>query len=300
MNNAPSRLSGVFANLPTALQDQSADFDDARMRDHVEWLSEEGVHGFGCLLSSGEFTYLSRTERKAVIDSVVAAVGGRVAVLAGVSAETTAATIDLARDAADAGVDAVLVQPRSYVPLATSEVIRHYTEVASSINVPIGIYNNPPTTGFNITPEIYDEVVDATGAIVTKDGSGDLFNVPQVVGRSDHTMAYLWGTEYLTLPALAAGAHGVCVAIASVFPRQILDIHQAVVEEDLKAGQRAYEGMVPIFRAFKQIGTPRAVKASARIIGRSLGPHRAPLRDLADDQLDLLRKAIAETGAFVS
>lgn len=296
MDTQSAPMSGIYANLPTALTDDQ-EFDSGRMKEHVQWLLDEGIHGVSCLLSSGEFPYFSRNERKHVIESVVTAVDGRVPVLAGVSADTTSDTVDLAQDAAGLGVDAVMVQPRSYIPLNSDEVVRHFETLAEAVPGRVGIYNNPPATGFNIDPDMYRLLVDRTGAVVTKDGSGHMFNIPQVVSSCGDTMSYLWGTEFLALPALAAGAHGCCIAIASVFPKQLLSIYRSAVEDgDFDAARSSYAEMLPIFRAFKRIGTPRAVKASADILGRSLGSHRLPLSGLADDERDQLRKALAEAG----
>lgn len=297
MSSSRPQYKGVFANMPTALTAGGKEFDSGRMRDHVQWVLDEGVHGMSCLLGSGGFTYLRPEERREVVACVVKAVDGRASVLAGVTGESTSETIRLAQDAADAGADVVMVQPRSFLPLTPSEILRHFETVAGSANAPIGIYNHPPTTGVSISPALYAEIVDATGAVVTKDGALELFNVPEILNACGDRLDYLSGNESLMLAAFALGAPGCCIAMASVLPRELAELYEAmVVSQDLEAGRDVYERLLPVLREFRRIGTPRAVKAAADIRGRALGPQRPPVLDVPADDVARLRTAMAEAG----
>ena len=287
---------GVFANTPTPFTPEG-DLDLSRIRDHVRWSVEQGVHGISCLLSIGEFTYLTSDERAAVVGGVVDAVAGRVPVVAGVSGSTTEETIRLAMDAEAAGADALMVQPRSYIPLLPDELLRHFQLVAEAVETPIGIYNNPEATGVEITPSLYCSIIENTGAVVTKDAGDDLFNIPDIRDRCGDRFHYLWGNITLLPAALALGADGCCVALASVLPRAVVDLYDASREHKLESDPSAYNRLLPLFRALNSIGTnPRSIKALANLRGLSLGGHRDPVTVLPEAHQQLLREALAELG----
>jgi 4-hydroxy-tetrahydrodipicolinate synthase len=288
-------VKGVYANLPTALNGSGEAVDSARMREYVQWILGNGVAGLSCLLSSGGFTYLTAAERAEVIAVVAREADSKVPVLAGVSGETTTQTIDLAKAAFDAGCDVAMVQPRSYVALSEDEALAHFAAVAAALDGnPIGIYNNPATTGLDISSSLYARIVRETGAVVTKDGSGQVFNVPDVMARCGTAMTYLWGTEFTLLAGLTTGADGCCLALASVFPAEVGAIYDLATSGDLKAGNDAYRTLLPILRAFKQVGTARAVKEVARLRGFELGAPRKPLSRVGPADLKVLADALVE------
>jgi 4-hydroxy-tetrahydrodipicolinate synthase len=297
MTTDGSRFRGIFANLPTALTDDGRSIDVGRMRDNVAWLVEQGVHGVSCLLTTGGFTYLTTEERNAVARCVVEAVGGRVPVLAGVTDDTTAGTIALATAAGDVGVDAVLVQPRSYVPLKPDEILGHYQTVAQAVDVPIGVYSHPPSTGVQIPPALHAAIVERTGAVVAKDSAAGLENVYEILRRCGRSYGYLWPEYPLLVPALVLGAPGCCTNMAALFPREVLAIYEAVVENrDHAAGQRAVDRLEGIRRAMRTIGGIRAVKAVAALRGHSFGGHRRPLTSAPPESMASLREAISAAG----
>lgn len=283
--------------MPTALSEDGRVFEKGRMAEHVEWLIERGIHGIGCVLRTGGFAYLSREERSAVIQTVVEAANGRVPILAGTTGDTTAEAVMFAKDAEAAGADVAMVQAKSFVKLEPGEIVRHFENVATAIDLPIGIYNHPPTTGVDITPELYATIVDSTGAVVTKDGSLDLFNVPEVLRTCGDRLGYLSAHEPVILGAFALGAAGCSLSMASVFPEELVSIYEASVEQgDIKAALKVYNRILPVIQEFQALGTPRATKAAATIRGCSLGPHRPPIAGISDAARNGLKEAIAEAG----
>ena len=275
--DARKRFVGVFANLPTALTDDGDAIDEMRIRHHVQWLLDSGVHGVSCLLNSGEFTYLDPDERERVVRCVVQACGGRIPVIAGVTGDTTQASIAFAQAASAAGADVVALQPRSLIPLKPVEVIRHYESVAAKAGAPIGIYNHPASTGVAIGPKLYGDIVEASGAVVTKDASGDLLSIPKIVNSCGEMMDYLMAEEGLVLAGLAMGARGCCLAMASVFPKEFVSLYGAVDSGQMDKARSIYNRLIPAFEIFSEIGRPRVVKVVAELRGFPLGGHRSPV-----------------------
>lgn len=287
-------IRGLFANLPTALTDDGLDLHLHRMGDHIEWVIGCGIHGISSQLSSGEFAYLTFDERRKLTSFVAKIVGGRVPLLIGVSGNSTAETIALAKHAEGCGVTAVMVMPRSYYRLTDEEILRHFEAIRKSVSVPLGIYNNPFSTGVDINADLYRRLAELGNISVTKDGSGDIFRVSQVRAACPN-VRYLVGTEYLLLPALQLGADGACIAINSVLPQQMLEIYKyAVVDPEPEKALQAYERLLPVLNFFRSEGVCRSAKAIANLVGRSLGPHRPPLMPLRAEAVSRLKGMLSE------
>lgn len=148
-------LEGIIAYPITPFTSgDNASVDTTALASLVDRLIADGVHAIAPLGSTGESAYLTEKEFDTVLDTTVAAVDGRVPVVAGISDLTTANTVRRARRAREAGAEAVMVLPVSYWKLTDREIVTHYTTVAAAIDIPIMAYNNPATSGIDMKPEL--------------------------------------------------------------------------------------------------------------------------------------------------
>ena len=138
--------TGIIPALTTPFDADGA-VDLAALRGNVHALLDAGVHGVVATGTMGEAGSLSTAERAAVVREVVAAVEGRVPVIAGVSSGTPAASIAYARDAAAAGAEAIMLLPPLGYRADEREIVAFYAAVAEGTGLPIMAYNNPEATG---------------------------------------------------------------------------------------------------------------------------------------------------------
>ena len=124
------------------------------MAQQLERLSLAGVDSVGLLGSTGSYAYLSPEERKRMLRVAADALGGRVPLIVGVGALRTDEAEALARDAAEAGANGLLLAPVSYQKLTEEEVYQHFKAVAAAGGLPLCIYNNPGTTNFIFSPDL--------------------------------------------------------------------------------------------------------------------------------------------------
>lgn len=288
------RIGGMFANLPTPFSGDGSRIDFAVVRERIEWLVEAGIHGFSTQLSAGEFAYLGLDERRSLTQVVVEAVNGRAPVLVGISGNSLAESTELARHAGELGATAAMLMPRSYFKLTEDEVLAYYESVGEQAGCPLGIYNNPVTTGVDISADLYARIQGVCNVVVTKDGAGDVFRVSEVRARCPRTMAYLCGTEYQSLPALVLGADGCCNAINSVVPQQVVAIYDAVQAGNLEAARERFQKLQPLYTFIRAHGVARTTKAAAELLGVSFGPHRLPLQALSGAAAAKLAQALRE------
>jgi 4-hydroxy-tetrahydrodipicolinate synthase len=289
-----SRLfEGVYANLPTPFTDDGKRLDLYRLHALVDFVLEKRIDGVACLLSSGEYPYLSHSERLKLAAEVVRYVAGRVPVIVGVSSLTTVEAIAFAVHAEAIGAAAAMVMPMQYWLLRRDEVVDYFCEISRACSLPLGIYDNPGLRGASFTDEMYATLVKEARVSLSKDSSGDITRVLDVVRVCGKKISILHGNHMEMLPAYLLGAAGVCTAIASIFPgacRKLYDL--SVKEQRWKEAREIFDDIEPVFRFFHEHSLPRCVKEASQILGRPLGPLRKPLTGLPTTERRMLQELL--------
>ena len=132
-------------------------------------------------------------------------------VLVGVSDLTTATTVRRAEYAQAAGADAVMVSPVSYWKLSEREIAAHYASVAAAVDIPIVAYNNPATSGVDMSPEFLVGMFETVDNVtMVKESTGDITRMLRIAKLSDGHLPFYNGSNPLVLEALRAGAAGDC------------------------------------------------------------------------------------------
>ena len=294
------RFEGVYVNLPTPFTDDGNSLDLYRLHALIDFLLGRQIDGFACLLSSGEYPYLTHSERLELAAEVVRYVSGRVPVIVGVSSLTTAEAITFAGHAEAIGAAAAMVMPMQYWLLRRDEVVDYFCEISRACSLPLGIYDNPGLRGASFTAEMYDALVKEARVSVSKDSSGDITQVLDVVRVCGNRISVLHGNYMEMLPAFLMGAAGVCTAIASIFPGTCRKLyHLSVKEQRWKEAREFFDTIEPVFRFFHERSLPRCVKEASQILGRPLGPQRKPLTGLPTAELRMLRELLDRHGHAV-
>jgi 4-hydroxy-tetrahydrodipicolinate synthase len=280
-------IHGIIAYPITPFSEGGISVD--RLAALVDTMVNAGVHAIAPLGSTGESAYLSFDEWKAVVDTTVAAVDGRVPVVVGSSDLTTAGTVARAEYAQEAGASAVMVIPVSYWPLNEREIINHYTSVSDALSIPIMAYNNPATSGIDMSPKLlykmFESVVNVT---MVKESTGDIQRMLDLKELSSGALPFYNGSNPLVLKALLAGASGWCTAAPCLRPAPTIALYEAVVAGDTDRATEIYEELLPLLRFIVSKGLPTAVKSGLDILGEPAGVPRLPLLPLdAEDRAGL-------------
>ena len=171
---ATPAIHGIIA-YPITPFGSDGGVDTATLAALIEKLVAAGVHAIAPLGSTGEAAYLTETEFDSVVDTTVSTVDHRVPVIVGASDLTTANTVRRARYAQTAGADAVMILPVSYWKLSAREIAQHYATVAAALDIPIMAYNNPATSGIDMSPELLVQMfTEIDNFTMVKESTGDL------------------------------------------------------------------------------------------------------------------------------
>lgn len=289
----PSPFHGL-STFPLTPTDARGRVDTEVLGRLLERLCEAGVDSIGLLGSTGIYAYLTREERRRATKAAVECVRGRVPLVVGVGALRTDDAQQLARDAEDAGADALLMAPVSYTPLTQDEAYEHYRAVAAVTALPLCIYNNPGTTHFTFGIELLERLsaIETIRAVkmplpTAGDYAGELASLRT---RTDLAIGYSgdWGMAN----AMLAGADAFYSVLGGMLPRLTLSLFQAAKNGEADKVRRIDAALAPLWETFKAYGSLRVMYALLDIIALAKAELPRPLLPLGPEGCRRLAAAV--------
>ncbi|MFE3074290.1 dihydrodipicolinate synthase family protein [Streptomyces sp. NPDC059247] len=296
-------LHGVIAYPVTPFHDPAAPLAGApdlpTLRRLIDDLVDSGAQAVAPLGSTGEAAYLTDAEWDSVCETALDAVGGRVPTLVGVGHVSTSETARRARVAARHGATTVMVLPAAYWRLTRQETERHFASVADAAGVPVMLYNNPATSGTDLTPaEIVSLGARIENLTMVKESSGHVERFREILDRSDGTLTVYNGSNPIALEALRAGAAGWCTAAPGLVPGGPRTLYEAHTAGDIGRADAVLAELLPLLRFIVDRGLPRAVKNGLELLGRPAGAPRPPLAPLTGDDTELLASLLKDLAPY--
>jgi 4-hydroxy-tetrahydrodipicolinate synthase len=279
------KLHGIFVPHVTPFT-RHGELDLESLRSCVDFWVEGGVSGLVPCGSNGEAPYLTRKERRQVIEAVVDEVNGKVPIIAGTGSMSTRETVSFTEDAKDLGVDAVLVVTPFYFRLTDREICEHYKTVLEAVDIPMIIYNVPKFTGFSIEPNIISQLVSEYENVAgVKDSSGSIETMAEIIKLVSSKISVLAGAADLTLPTLMKGGKGAIIAVANVFPRMCSDLYGAFRDGDNEKASNLQQSLSIVNEVLvKRHNQLSAIKEALRLQGLPAGCARRPALPLMSEE----------------
>ncbi|MGQ9743780.1 MAG: 4-hydroxy-tetrahydrodipicolinate synthase [Candidatus Bathycorpusculaceae bacterium] len=288
-----TELDGIFVPHITPFT-REGELDEEALRKCIKFWVDGGVSGLMPCGSNGEAPYLSREERRKVIEIVMDEAGGKVRVVAGTGSMSTRETILFTKDAKELGVDAALVVTPFYFKLSNRELIAHYRAVLEAVDLPIVLYSVPKFTGFSLEPTVISQLVSEYDNVVgVKDSGGNIGNIAETIRLVGDKISVLAGTADLTLPTLMLGGNGAVIAVANVFPRMCRSLYDAFKMGDYEKAsilqhRLAYLNDV-LVKKYNQLS---AIKEALNLLGLPAGYPRSPSLPLGDGERKEIEKVL--------
>ncbi|WP_017905231.1 dihydrodipicolinate synthase family protein [Pseudomonas asplenii] len=247
----------------------------------IERLIQSGVHAIAPLGSTGEGAYLSEAEWESVVRFSQEKIAGRVPSVVSVSDLTTARTVQRAQLAQACGATAVMVLPASYWKLTETEIVDHYKAVGAAIDIPIMLYNNPGTSGTDLSVELILRILnEVKNVTMVKESTGDIQRMHRLYKATGGQVAFYNGCNPLTLEALVAGAAGWCTAAPNLIAQLNLALWAAVQDRDLEQARTLFYRQYELLEYITRRGLPTTIKAGLNMLGLDVGAPRLPLQPL--------------------
>jgi 4-hydroxy-tetrahydrodipicolinate synthase len=295
MTPDPARPFGrVLTAMVTPLADDGT-IDLAGAQELAAHLVDRCAHdGVVVAGTTGESPTITDAEQRAVLEAVLDAVGDRAVVVAGAGTNDTAHSIEKARDAERLGAHGLLVVTPYYNKPPQAGLLRHFTAIADSTDLPVMLYDIPPRTVVPIEVETLVRAAEHPKIVAVKDAKGDLGAVAWTLARTD--LAYYSGEDMLNLPLLALGAVGVVSVVGHLVGPRLAELIAAVESGDLVKARAVNESLLPVYTGIFRTQGVILVKAALRELGLPAGPVRPPLVDATPEQIAQLRADLAAGG----
>lgn len=289
-------IHGIIGYTITPFSTDGQGLDLDALGRSIDRLIDSGVHAIAPLGSTGEGAYLSDAEWDQVSEFSIARVAGRVPTVVSVSDLTTAKAVRRARFAQAKGADAVMVLPASYWKLSEAEILAHYQAIGASIDLPIMLYNNPATSGIDMSVELILRIFNTVDNVtMVKESTGDIQRMHKLQLLGEGQVPFYNGCNPLALEAFAAGAKGWCTAAPNLIPQLNLELYAAVLANDLSQARALFYRQLPLLDFILKGGLPATIKAGLRTLGLEVGDPRLPvfpLDEARNQQLQTMLKQL--------
>jgi len=290
-----ARLEGSMVAIVTPMKDGAVDLP--ALRELVEWQVLEGTDGIVPCGTTGEGATLTAKERADVIRTVVQAVRGRAAVIAGAGSNATHEAIDSVKMAKELKADAALVVTPYYNKPTPEGLYRHYMAIFEATRFPVVAYNVPSRTAVDMLPDTVARLAKAGAIAGIKEATANMDRQVQLVEKvGKDAIAYLSGDDFTVLPYIACGGHGVISVVGNVAPRAMKELVVAARRPDLAKALEKQVAMAELNRMMFIETNPGPVKAAVSLLGKVSGELRLPLAPVSDANLAKIRDAMQRFG----
>ncbi|HSZ03891.1 MAG TPA: dihydrodipicolinate synthase family protein [Solirubrobacteraceae bacterium] len=240
----PTAWRGIFPSLATPFTD-TGDLDLAGQRAITRFALDGGAHGLICFGLAGEVFRITPQERIELLRAIAQETNGAVPVLAGVGTEATHTSVRLAKAAADAGADGVVIPPPLTAPASRPALVRYFQEIAAATDLPVMIQDAPEYLSVEVGPEVVQELLESIpnlAAVKLEVGACGLASWSSVFdGRV--TLFCGSGGLYL-LDCLEEGAGGVAPGVDLV--DRLVDVYELWSAENVEEARARMRALLPM------------------------------------------------------
>jgi len=264
-------------------------------------IHEAGADSIGLLGSTGGYAFLTREQRQHTVKTAVNHIGGKIPLIVGVGALRTDEAQALARGAANAGADALLLAPVSYTPLTQEEGFEHFKAVARATDLPLCIYSNPGTTRFVFSDELIARLAEIDNIYAIKmplpadENYAAEIEKLRAATPDDFAIGYSgdWGAK----DALLSGADAFYSVAAGLLPNQFVALVRASQSGNQAEAERINAAFELLWSLFKAHGSFRVMYVITDLLGlatieppRPILPLKAEVRGQIEDALKVLEE----------
>ncbi len=247
--------------------------------------------------TTGESATMTESEHSEAIRFTIERVNHRIPVIAGTGSNCTKTAVELSREAEKDGADGLLLVTPYYNKATQNGLIAHYTQICNEVKIPAILYNVPSRTGCSIQPQTLATLVKNVDNIVgVKEASGNIGTVAEIMHLCDGNIDLYSGNDDQVVPLLSLGGIGVISVLSNVAPSYVHDMVYKFLSGDIAGSAKMQLDAIPLINALFCEVNPIPVKAAMNMMGKEVGPLRAPLTEMEDAHKEVLRKAMAEFG----
>jgi 4-hydroxy-tetrahydrodipicolinate synthase len=289
-------LCGSYPPLLTPFRNGQLDL--RKFAELAERQVREGSHGVVVCGTTGEPSSLTSDERTELVRVSVEVVAKRVPVVAATGSQSFAETVELTKQAENAGADAILVVTPYYCKPSQRGLVEYFVSVAQRTALPLLIYHIPGRAAVSVTPATVLRIAERCPNLVgIKHASNDLEFVTKLLADLGPEFRIFCGLEALSLPMLVVGARGLMNAVGNLAPTRVAALYEAVDRGDLEAARKLHAALFELNQSIFLDTNPVPLKYMMNRLGLLDSPElRLPLVPLDEEQKRILDPILARAG----
>ncbi|MEW5893311.1 MAG: 4-hydroxy-tetrahydrodipicolinate synthase [Pseudomonadota bacterium] len=290
-------FTGSLVALVTPMQaDGTLDLEGLKRL--IDWHVEQGTDGLVIVGTTGESPTVSQEEHCLLIRTAVEHAAGRIPIIAGTGANSTAEAIELSRCAKAAGAAAGLSVAPYYNKPTQEGLYRHFRTIAEAVELPMILYNVPGRTVADIGNDTVLRLAQVPGIVGIKDATGNIERGSDLIKRAPQGFAIYSGDDASGLALMLLGGHGVISVTANVAPRLMHEMCVAAFAGDLARARQINFKLLGLHQKLFLEANPIPVKWALAEMGRIGRGIRLPLTELSATHHETLRSALREADAL--
>ncbi len=287
-----SDFHGVFPYLVSPIDAQGRILTDVLGR-LVSDLIKAGVHGLTPLGSTGEFAYLTREQRAAVVQATIEATGKRVPVVAGVASTSTAEAVAQAKHYQSLGADGILAILEAYFPLKDAQIETYFRAIADSVDVPVVLYTNPQFQRSDLTLDVIARLSGHPRIQYIKDASTNTGRLLSIMNRAP-AMKVFSASAHIPAAVMLIGGVGWMAGPACIVPRQSVRLYELCRAGQWPQAMMLQRELWRINEAFARFNLAACIKAGLQIQGYAVGDPVPPQAALAPAEREAVEAILAD------
>jgi 4-hydroxy-tetrahydrodipicolinate synthase len=284
---AKPRIEGSFVALITPFNADGA-VDYGAFRTLLDWHARHGTSAVLIMGSTGEVSMLTPEERREIVEKTAAMKDGRMKFFYGCTGPSTAATIKYLQHAKASGADGAILAAPAYICAPEDDIEAYFAECADAVELPIGIYNNPPRVKSDLHWTHLLRLMKHPNIVVLKESTTRVGQVAQVLAANPDASVMCCDSPNLGLvvPTMSLGGHGTANVTGNLDPAGMAQLSKPwTTPEQSVVFRETYLRMLPLLHFTYSAINPVAVKSLMQAAGLPAGDLRRPLTGLKPDQV---------------
>jgi 4-hydroxy-tetrahydrodipicolinate synthase len=286
-----SDFHGVFPYLVSPIDGEGRIKTDVLSR-LCDDLIEAGVHGLTPLGSTGEFAYLSRAQREAVVQATIEAAAKRVPVIAGVASTATQNAVEQAKRYQALGADGILAILEAYFPLKDAQVESYFRAIADAVDIPVVLYTNPQFQRSDLSLDCIARLSAHPRIQYIKDASTNTGRLLSVMHRAP-AMKVFSASAHIPAAVMLIGGVGWMAGPACIVPRQSVKLYELCRAGKWPEAMTLQRELWRINEAFARFNLAACIKAGLQIQGYAVGDPVPPQAALSAEERKVVEGILA-------
>jgi len=260
----------------------------------VEDLIAAGVHGLTPLGSTGEFAYLDREQRAAVVKTTIAAAAGRVPVVAGVASTSTADAVAQAQNYQQLGADGILAILEAYFPIKDAQVEGYFRAIADAVDIPVALYTNPQFQRSDLSLDVIASLAGHKRIRYIKDASNNTGRLLSIMNRCGGEIGVFSASAHIPAAVMLIGGVGWMAGPACIIPRQSVALYDLCRAGRWPEAMELQRRLWRINEAFARFNLAACIKGGLQSQGYEVGDPVPPQPSLTAEERSIVVAALAE------